>query len=194
MYETPPHLEQLTRQQQAAARYCGLGFKKAALPQALHVHLMQHLRSNRGRFHAEPPIEYIGNADPGTIPALYFEDRELNAALGRELQPLHEEWARMRLVESACYGIRVYQRGTFLYNHVDHTETHIISSTICVDRRLSSPWPLYIEDVDGNGHQVSLEPGEMLFYEGARLKHGRPYPLQGDYYASIFVHYRPLDS
>ena len=33
----------------------------------------------------------------------------------------------------------------------------------------------------------------MIFYEGARLRHGRAYPLQGDYYAAIFVHYRPID-
>jgi hypothetical protein len=31
----------------------------------------------------------------------------------------------------------------------------------------------------------------MLFYEGARLRHGRPYPLQGAYYAGIYLHYRP---
>jgi prolyl 4-hydroxylase len=31
----------------------------------------------------------------------------------------------------------------------------------------------------------------MLFYEGASLRHGRPYPLQGSYYANIYLHYRP---
>jgi hypothetical protein len=31
----------------------------------------------------------------------------------------------------------------------------------------------------------------MLFYEGASLRHGRPYPLQGSYYAGIYLHYRP---
>jgi len=77
--------------------------------------------------------------------------------------------------------------------HVDRPLTHIISSTICVDHRLSSPWPLLIEDIEGNACQIDLEPGELVFYEGARLKHGRPYPLDGDYYAGIFVHYRPLE-
>lgn len=191
MFETPPNLEEQTRQQQEAARYCGLGFKKASLPAATQLRLTQHLRQNASRFRAETPIDYIGNADPGTIPCVYFEDQAFNAALSQDLQPLHEAWSGMRLIESACYGIRVYQRGTFLYNHVDHTDTHIISSTICIDCRLSAPWPLYLEDIDGNGHQIDLQPGEMIFYEGARLKHGRAYPLQGDYYASIFVHYRP---
>lgn len=194
MSATPRHLEALTRQQQAAAPYCGLGFKKAELPPAIHERLLQHLRSNASRFRAEVAIEYIGNDDVRTIPALYFEDQTFNAALSRDLQPLHEAWAGMRLTESACYGIRVYQRGTFLYNHVDHTNTHIVSSTICVDHRLSGPWPLSIEDIEGRTHQLDLDPGEMLFYEGARLRHGRAYPLPGDYYAAIFVHYRPIQS
>lgn len=191
MYDTPAHLEEQTRQQQAAARYCGLGFKKATLPADLHRRLVQHLHARRDRFRAEESIEYIGNADQKTIPALYSEDTMFNTAIMRDLQPLHEAWSGMRLVESACYGIRVYQRGTFLYNHVDHTTTHIISSTICVDHRLASRWPLYVEDIEGNPYQLDLDPGEMVFYEGARLKHGRAYPLQGDYYATIFVHYRP---
>ncbi len=192
MFDTPANLEGQTREMQAGAPYLGLGFEKAALPPEIHDRLLQHLRANRDRFRAEVPIEYLRNDDLGTIPALFFEDKAFNAALSRDLQPLHEEWSGKRLIESACYGIRVYQRGSYLFNHVDRTETHIVSSTICVDHRLSAPWPIFIEDIDGNPHQVDLAPGEMLFYEGARLRHGRAYPLRGDYYASIFAHYRPV--
>ena len=191
MMDTPAELEEQTRQMQAAAPYCGLGFKKATLPREIHERLIDQLRMCSDRFRAEEPIPYLQNADLQTIPALFFEDREFNAAISRDLQPLHEAWSGKQLTESACYGIRVYQRGTFLYNHVDRTETHIVSSTICVDHRLTRPWPIYIEDIKGEPHQVDLDPGEMLFYEGARLRHGRAYPLNGDYYASIFVHYRP---
>ncbi len=191
MYDTPPHLAEDTRRMRAAAPYCGLGFKKARLPEATHQRLRRHLRDNADRFRTEGPIEYIGNQDPAVIPALYFEDKEFNQSLSEELQPLHEDWSGRRLVESACYGIRIYQRGTFLYNHVDRTETHIISSTICIDHRLIAPWPIFVEDIEGRGHQINLAPGEMVFYEGAKLVHGRAYPLQGDHYASIFVHYRP---
>jgi len=191
MFDTPAHLAADTQRMRDAAGDCGLGFKKAALPPAIHDRLLSHLRDNTSHFRAESEVEYICNADRGVIPALYFENKDFNSALSRELQPLHEAWSGMQLSESACYGIRVYQRGTYLYNHVDHTETHIISSTICVDSRLSAPWPLYIEDIEGRGQQIEVAPGEMVFYEGAKLIHGRPYPLDGDYYASIFVHYRP---
>jgi prolyl 4-hydroxylase len=58
---------------------------------------------------------------------------------------------------------------------------------------LEERWPLYVEDIFGEAHQVNLEPGEFLFYEGARLIHGRPWPLKGDYYIGMFVHYRPVE-
>lgn len=191
MFETPELLERQNQTMQDAAPYCGLGFKKTRLPPEIHQRLLEHLNTCRDHFRAETRIDYIQNDDLSVIPTLFYEDQAFNAALSRDLQPLHEEWSGRRLVESACYGIRVYQRGTYLFNHVDRTDTHIISSTICVDHRLTERWPIYVEDVDGNPHQVDLDPGDMLFYEGARLKHGRAYPLRGDYYASIFVHYRP---
>jgi len=194
MFDTPAPLAETTRKMRAAAPYCELGFKKAKLPTEIHQRLLEHLSASRRRFGAEAPIDYIGNEDLATIPALFHEDKDFNAALSRELQPLHEDWSGMRLVESACYGIRVYQRGTYLFNHVDRTATHIVSSTICVDHRLSAPWPLYLQDIEGKDHQIDLDPGEMIFYEGAKLIHGRPYPLRGEYYASIFVHYRPAPS
>jgi prolyl 4-hydroxylase len=68
----------------------------------------------------------------------------------------------------------------------------VVSTTICVDHSLDSPWPLHIENIDGDVRQINLEPGELVLYEGARLAHGRPYPLDGDYYAALFVHYHPV--
>ena len=193
MIEVPPGIAEQTAKQQAAAPYCGLGFKKSRLDEALHARMLEMLAASAPLFRAERKIDVVGSGNSNVIPSLYFEDKAFNASVSRALQPAHEEWSGMRLTESACYGFRVYQRGTYLHNHVDRTETHIISSTICVDYRLDSPWPLYIEDVEGRGHQIDLEPGEFVYYEGARLLHGRPYPLDGDYYVGMFVHYRPVD-
>ena len=43
----------------------------------------------------------------------------------------------------------------------------------------------------GKNVNVTLKPGEMVMYEGAVVPHGRPYPLNGDFYENLFVHYRP---
>ncbi|MEM7584913.1 MAG: hypothetical protein AAF560_16085 [Acidobacteriota bacterium] len=193
IFPTPPELEASTVEMVARAPYCGLGFRKGRLEPELHARMLDSLRRNAPHFRPEQGDNpWIGTRDAKTIPAVVHQDHQLNAEISRALQPAHEAWSGMSLTESACYGIRVYQRGSYLFNHVDRTETHIISSTICVDHRLDEPWPLTLEDIDGQLHQVDMEPGEFLYYEGAKLRHGRPYPLVGDYYAGMFVHYRPV--
>lgn len=193
MIEPPADLIGQTRTQQANAPYCGLGFTKDRLEPDFHKQLLQQFQASAAAFRGEESIREIRNDAQGVIPSLYYEDIEFNRQVHDLLQPAHERWSNMRLQKSACYGFRVYQRGSYLHNHVDKTQSHIISSTICVDCQLDSPWPLYIEDIDGQGYQVNLEPGEFVYYEGAKLIHGRPYPLDGDYFTGMFVHYRPED-
>jgi prolyl 4-hydroxylase len=36
-----------------------------------------------------------------------------------------------------------------------------------------------------------MKPGEMVLYESGSLIHGRPFPLVGRSYASIFIHFEP---
>jgi len=191
MFQPPDWLVEQTRAQQADAPYCGLGFRKGRLEPELHARMLENIQNNAHRYRSEHSIGEIQSVETGVIPCLYYEDREFNDSVLEALKPAHENWSGMTLAESACYGFRVYQRGTYLHNHVDHTRTHIVSSTICVDYRLDEPWPLYIEDINGTAYQVDLEPGEFVFYEGARLIHGRPWPLKGQYYIGMFVHYRP---
>ena len=57
------------------------------------------------------------------------------------------------------------------------------------DQKVRNDWYLEIEDHQKNLHKVLLAPGEMIFYESATLKHGRPEPLSGEYYSNIFCHY-----
>lgn len=189
--EVPEWLQKQTRLQQAEAPYCGLGFKHGSLDPEIHGVLLDKLRASADQFKPEVSIPEIGTAQPRYIPALFFEDTAFNAAVSDLLKPQHEQWSGMNLVDSACYGFRAYQRGCYLHNHVDRGTTHIISSTLCIDSRLEEPWPLFIEDIYGEAHQINLRPGEFVFYEGARLIHGRPWPLVGDYYVGMFVHYRP---
>ncbi|MFK7829427.1 MAG: hypothetical protein AB8B57_06575 [Congregibacter sp.] len=192
-FEVPEWLQKQSREQQAVAPYCGLGFRRGALDPGLHQSMQEQLRRVAGEFVSEAQIEEIGTAEPGFFPTLHHEDNVFNASVSAQLRTLHEAWSGLTLLESACYGFRAYQRGSYLHNHVDRGLTHIISSTICVDAQLDEPWPLFIEDIFGEAHEVNLEPGEYLLYEGARLLHGRPWPLNGDYYVGMFVHYRPAN-
>ena len=193
MYETPPHLLERQKQSQKNVRSLGIGFTKAKLDAELHERLCAHLRSNVRNFVSEPPDEHLLTENKRSYPSLLYQDEDFNQRLMSDLHAVHEQWCGIPITKAACYGIRVYQPGSYLYKHIDHTHSHVVSSTICVDHRLNGPWPLYIEDDGGRPHEVAIEPGEMVFFEGARLMHGRPYPLDGEFYANIFVHYTPLD-
>ena len=57
-------------------------------------------------------------------------------------------------------------------------------------QKVATDWPLIIEDHHYRKHRIILNPGEVLFYESARLKHGRPIPLKGQEYANIFCHFK----
>jgi prolyl 4-hydroxylase len=117
----------------------------------------------------------------------------LGPAVLDELQELHEDWCGAPLVPTVAFGLRVYGQGQTLRRHTDRVKGHVISSVVHVAADVDEPWPLVIEDALGERHEVFLEPGEMLLYEGCKLPHSRPEPLSGRHYASLFLHYRPAD-
>jgi len=109
-----------------------------------------------------------------------------------ELLPLAEEWSGVTLEHTSTYGIRRYTNGSWLTSHVDKFNTHVISAILNIDQKVSEDWPLYIKDNNGEDHAVFIKPGQMLWYESARLVHGRPKPLNGEYFDNIFIHYKPV--
>ena len=74
---------------------------------------------------------------------------------------------------------------------MDRLDTHAISAIINVAQDVDEDWPLYIEGLDGKVHSIVMKPGEMILYEGAKLIHGRPTKFVGNYFANMFVHFRP---
>ena len=116
----------------------------------------------------------------------------LNSYLHDNLKHILEDWSGEELQLTSVYGVRVYPDGSMLKRHVDKYQTHIISAIINVDQKVNEPWPLQIYDDYGILHEVFLEPGEMCMYESARVVHGREKPLNGDYFANIFIHCKPI--
>ena len=49
------------------------------------------------------------------------------------------------------------------------TDTHIISFILNLGQRVDDPWPLDILDYQGKVNHVIMEPGDMVYYESARL-------------------------
>ena len=62
-------------------------------------------------------------------------------------------------------------------------------------------WPLHIINNQGIEDKVYLNVGDIIFYESARLLHGRPTPLLGNYYSIVMTHlsivgykHKPIDN
>ena len=62
-----------------------------------------------------------------------------------------------------------------------------------IDQKVDEDWPLTVVDHAGNKEKIVLKPGEMVLYESATVPHGRQFPLNGDYFENLFVHFSPLN-
>merc|ERR1712046_97145 len=101
----------------------------------------------------------------------------------------------MQLKHTSTFGVRIYRRHAMLVNHVDRSDTHIASAVLQVHQECDEDggWPLEVHSEDGEAYEVYLQPGEMVLYEGGRLRHGRPMRLKGVEFANVFSHFAPLD-
>jgi hypothetical protein len=130
----------------------------------------------------------------GPLPPLKVDNDRLTTRVYKELQRYAEAWAGIPLIPYGAYGFRIYRNGAQLKMHTDIRATHIISFILHIDHSNDgTPWPLVIEDYHGNTHEVTLESGDLLFYESAKVLHGRPRPFNGTWYSSVFVHYYPAE-
>lgn len=165
------------------------GFSKMEAPALLREVLLRWLAV--GPVENES-VEGFITAESGRQPSLLqpLPDgiKALVHALLREPVQL---WCGRELHPTYVYGIRTYLRSSQLKMHRDREGTHQVSVIINVAQQgMVAPWPLHIEDHAGQRHRIFLSPGEMIFYEGERLLHGRPEPLDGESFSNVFVHYR----
>ena len=112
------------------------------------------------------------------------------------IKPLLLEWTGLDDLElTSFYGIRDYPEGAYLRDHIDRVDTHVISVTLSIDKLNTSeddkPWPLEGMTFDGVLHRYNHEPGTMIFYESAKVLHGRPYKNEHGTHVSAFLHYKP---
>jgi hypothetical protein len=130
----------------------------------------------------------------GPLRPLFIARSDLTHRALQELKPILEAWSGVELIPSIAYGFRVYRNESRLWMHIDKPQTHVIS---CIYHIASSedsePWPIIIEDYNGNTQAVVLKPGDLLLYESAKNFHGRPRVFNGSWYTSLFVHFFPKE-
>lgn len=174
--------------------YTRVGFYKSTFPTELFSQIKQFYRANGAKIESEHvPGDFIYTSEKKKLgSSLVNLSTPLRQKIHDTMKPLMEKWAGAELEPTFVYGIRVYHNDAILKTHRDRLETHIISAIINVDQAVEEDWELLIEDNFYRQHQVVLKPGEMIFYEGARLIHGRPNALKGQLFANIFCHFKPI--
>jgi len=128
-----------------------------------------------------------------------------------------KDYIDMDLRETYSYT-RKYERGAYLGSHTDRPSCEI-SATLCLDYHTddNTPWKIWLRNdknyagIDAETvkketqdltqrerlrygcKSVSLEPGDILLYQGPNMPHWRDY-LLGDYSYHLFVHFFNADS
>jgi len=174
--------------------YTKKGFKKTKLNKDLYARILSFYQDNQNISVKEVGDNEIINAfDPLSQASSMIQlPKDMRTEIHSHLLPQLSKWCGEALEPTFVYGIRTYHNGAILKPHRDRLNTHIISAIINIDQKINKPWPLHIEDNYYRPHEVFLQPGEMVFYEGARLIHGRPEALDGERFANIFCHYKPV--
>lgn len=170
------------------------GFKKERLDPKLFKKILNYYKDNEHRAEIEIVEGFIQKSqDNEPASSLVNLDDYLKTEIHKNLKPILERWSNIALEPTFVYGIRVYGKDAILKEHRDREQTHVVSAIINIDQEVDNDWPLFIEDHHYRKHKIILSPGEVFFYEGARLKHGRPLPLEGQKYANIFCHFKIAD-
>ncbi|CAD5113910.1 DgyrCDS3069 [Dimorphilus gyrociliatus] len=181
------------KQPRVVQNYTKDGFYKLKIPEEIFNKILTFYNDNiEYRFTEKDPKDSLINQQNYKTTLVWLGD-EIRYEVASYLLPMLSEWCNCELDMTALYGIREYYKGAVLRYHVDRIETHVISTILQIHKDLDGQedWPLTVIDYEGNQKNVSLSPGEMLFYESTRLIHARPYPFQGKIFANAFLHYKP---
>jgi hypothetical protein len=175
-------------QEAVVPRMSSTGFTVRPIPPTVLERLAAALIHRRETAVSEGPVsEYFPAGAPDLI-----DIAPLGHEILLELQPWHEQWAGMALEPVAAYGVRSYRSGQRIAMHVDRGESHIVTSELQIEQSLDHPWPLRIRLGSSAMHEVHVQAGHMVTYEGAACGNGRPEPLRGTGCSSLLLHYRPV--
>jgi len=203
--QTILHLMALNEEQPAwVPKFTEVGFEKTEIPSDVYKMLLEEYEKVKPSMQVEGCAKAVINCeqivDDEDECSLRTSKRtfimNLSGAvlnqLKAKLHPLAEAWANIKLKHEATYGIRRYTNGSWLTSHVDRFNTHVISAILNIGQSVEEDWPLFIVDNAGANHAVTLEAGEMIWYESARAIHGRPDPFKGEFFDNLFIHYSPV--
>lgn len=177
------------------------GFKVVPIPEKLQSWFLNFYKRNENNRRTEHWDAESTQLSFTEIPTTFLDtdmERSMKEMLANEiLKPILEEWSGIRPLElTSFYGLREYPNDSFLKNHVDRIDTHVLSVTIVVKKQdpelaKENPWPLEVIDFAGDHVRHEHPEGTMILYESSKLPHGRPYRNKGGVHVGAFCHFKP---
>eukprot|EP00040_Diaphanoeca_grandis_P023058 m.124870 g.124870 ORF g.124870 m.124870 type:complete len:542 (+) comp29086_c0_seq6:334-1959(+) len=175
----------------------GPGYLVMQMPARLKNLLSDWFENNRNAIEKHEEIPYgFTNNDWLSMKKLNLDNyQDVRSQIVVEMRSILQWWCGLQLRHTSTYGLRIYRRGSVLTNHVDIMETHLASAVLQVAQTVDEDggWPLEVLLPNKTVGEVYLQPGEMVLYEGAWIRHGRPMRFKGDEFANIFTHFSPID-
>jgi prolyl 4-hydroxylase len=79
--------------------------------------------------------------------------------------------------------------------HAEYPNTRALGCIVQIasSPQNAEPWPIAVEDYEGNLNLVHLTAGDALLWESSKLYHGRPLPFIGNWTTAVVAFYVPLD-
>ena len=193
-------VDEWKRHKRVQRTFSSLGFAKGKLPDDVFANMAAFYYNNR---HNAVSEEWDNSA--GIFVNWYESDVnfvtipwDTKKKWQLRLMDMVSAWAGVEVEETAMYGLRQYEKGARLLSHVDRTETHAVSLIVNVAQdNLARPWPVEVFDHGDRLHEITMEAGEIVYYESAKNLHSRNRPLTckrgGCRFVNLFTHYRPVD-
>jgi len=144
------------------------------------------------------PGNYANDKETDALSILSLDNhRNMHQMIQEIMKPILAWWVYQReddLVFTSLYGVREYHRDAMMLMHYDRHTTHHISAVVHLYQEgMNEGWPFAIQVNDKVSEVFCAKPC-LVLYESAKRAHGRPRRLQGDAYASAFIHYKLKDS
>ena len=184
------------RSRRVKRTFTALGFDRSKLPRDLFASMATYYYNNQNNLMLEDweSDGYLAHVNWWEVDVFMVGmPWGLKRYWQARLKDLVEAWSGVELELTDIYGMRRYEDGARLLSHVDREATHAASLIINIAQgNVRDPWAIEIYDHANRLHEITMEEGDIVYYESARCLHGRMKPLVGGFYVNLFAHYRPI--
>ena len=167
-------------------------------PEELRPVIDWYKNNKQNSIHEIIPGAYSNDKEKKALSILSLDhNKPMHKMIQKIMKPILAWWAGEReddLVFTSLYGVREYHREAMMLMHLDRHSTHHISAVMHLYQKdMEEGWPFSIQ-VGNKVSEVFCSKPCLILYESASKYHGRVRRLQGDAYASCFIHYKLVDS